>query len=205
MTTGPGKAQGAMYDTSADVPGEGDIRETRDEQYTPEVVHENAPEAAAREDTGYPGDMAPREDTGYPGDIAPHEETGDLGDMGPREEAPSIGATGTSTAWTGAAGAGTLGGGEVDADVGGPLLTEAEELRSSWHEIQAGFVDDPRGSVAQAAMMVEETAETLVATIQERERVLRGTWEGNGAAADTEKLRIALCKYRTFFEKITRL
>ena len=106
---------------------------------------------------------------------------------------------------TGTTGTGTMGGGDTDPDVSGPLLAEAEELRSSWQRILAGFVDDPRGSVARAATMVEETTETLVATIQERERVLRGAWEGNGAAGDTEKLRIALGKYRAFFEKITRL
>ena len=91
------------------------------------------------------------------------------------------------------------------SDPDGPLVGDAAGLRASWHRIQAGFVDDPRGSVAQAAMLVEETAETLVAAIHERERVLRGAWEGNGAAADTEGLRIALGRYRTFFERITRL
>jgi hypothetical protein len=101
-------------------------------------------------------------------------------------------------------GSGTMGSGKFNADVSGPLLTEVEELRSSWQRIQVAFVDDPRGSVAEAAAMVEETAETLVATIRERERVLRGAWQGNGGA-DTEKLRIAMGKYRTFFEKITRL
>ena len=96
-----------------------------------------------------------------------------------------------------------MGSGEIDQDISGPLLTEAEESRASWQRIQAGFVDDPRGSVAHAAMMVEETADTLVAAIQERERVLRGTWEGTSAAADTEKLRIALGKYRTLYDMIT--
>lgn len=77
------------------------------------------------------------------------------------------------------------------------------DSQASWQRIKAGFVDDPRASVEEAAAIVEEAAETLVATIQERERLLRGAWEGNGT--DTEKLRTAFQDYRELYDKISQV
>jgi hypothetical protein len=77
------------------------------------------------------------------------------------------------------------------------------DQQASWQRIKAGFVDDPRTSVEEAATMVEEAAETLVATIQERERLLRSAWEGNGT--DTEKLRTAFRDYRELYDKINQM
>lgn len=92
----------------------------------------------------------------------------------------------------------------VSAD-SGPMLRGEEDLQASWQRIQASFVDDPRASVTEAAALVEEAAETVVATIQERERSLRGSWEGNGNGTDTEKLRTALREYREFYQKISQI
>ena len=74
---------------------------------------------------------------------------------------------------------------------------------SDWQRVQAGFVDDPRSSVEQAAAMVAAAAEKILATIEERERRLRDSWEGNGA--DTEALRIALREYRVLYQQISQL
>jgi hypothetical protein len=63
-------------------------------------------------------------------------------------------------------------------------------------------VDDPRASVTEAAGFVGELAGTIVTAVQERERALRGAWDGD---ADTEQLRKALREYRTFFEVLTKL
>jgi hypothetical protein len=81
--------------------------------------------------------------------------------------------------------------------------TDQEDSQASWQRIKSGFVDDPRASVEEAAAIVEEAAETLVATIQERERVLRGAWEGNGT--DTERLRTAFRDYRTLYDKLSQI
>jgi hypothetical protein len=83
--------------------------------------------------------------------------------------------------------------------------TNWDDLQESWQRIKAQFVDDPRASVTEAAALVEEAAETAVATIQERERTLRGSWEGNGTSSDTEKLRTALREYGDLYEKISQL
>lgn len=87
---------------------------------------------------------------------------------------------------------------------GAPLLTDQAGLRERWLRIQSGFIDDPRASVTEAAGFVGEITTTIVSAVQERERGLRGAWDGNGDA-DTESLRNALREYRTFFELLTRL
>jgi hypothetical protein len=94
--------------------------------------------------------------------------------------------------------------GGTGAGAGAPLLTDQAGLRERWLQIQSGFIDDPRASVTDAAGFVGEITTTMVTAVQERERGLRGAWDGNGDA-DTESLRNALREYRTFFELLTRL
>jgi hypothetical protein len=94
--------------------------------------------------------------------------------------------------------------GDLGANAGAPLVTDQDRLRQSWLRIQSGFVDDPRGSVTEAASLVAEITGTLATAVQDRERRLRGAWDGN-SDADTEILRNALRDYRTFFELLIRL
>jgi hypothetical protein len=65
-----------------------------------------------------------------------------------------------------------------------------------WHEILAMFVDDPRSSVEQAAVLADNRAEALVLSIRERQHALRSGWQRH--EAETEELRIALQQYRLF-------
>ncbi len=84
------------------------------------------------------------------------------------------------------------------------LVTHGAELHDDWARIQSSFVDDPRGSVSQAADLVSQVTNSLVNALQERERTLRGAWDQPGGA-DTENLRNALRDYRAFFEMLTRV
>ena len=84
------------------------------------------------------------------------------------------------------------------------LVTHGAELHENWARIQSSFVDDPRGSVSQAADLVSQVTNSLVNALQERERTLRGAWDQQGGA-DTENLRNALRDYRAFFEMLTRV
>jgi hypothetical protein len=84
------------------------------------------------------------------------------------------------------------------------LVTHGAELHDDWARIQSSFVDDPRGSVSQAADLVSQVTNSLVNALQERERTLRGAWDQQGGA-DTENLRNALRDYRAFFEMLTRV
>jgi hypothetical protein len=66
-----------------------------------------------------------------------------------------------------------------------------------WSEIQAMFVDDPRGSVQQAADLIDTAIEELVSSVRQRQTSLASSWQDSDAG--TEKLRGALRDYRAFW------
>jgi hypothetical protein len=129
------------------------------------------------------------------------------------------------------AAAGHKAGIEPSADLDGPLLSDADELRTSWPRIQAAFVDDPREAVADAAGLVEHAAQALTSALRQRQRQLRAVWDRDGmpdgveyadsggtapgAAApdgdrqaadgpDTEQLRLLIQRYRRLFDQLSR-
>jgi hypothetical protein len=69
-----------------------------------------------------------------------------------------------------------------------------------WPDIQAMFVDDPRASVERAAGLVDDCVQALVASVTERQQALRSGWQGT--STDTEELRTALQRYRTFWSRL---
>lgn len=91
----------------------------------------------------------------------------------------------------------------TDDDRSTPLFAgnEADDFRHRWTDIQAAFVDEPRKAVENADALVA-TAMKRLAEIFARERAtLEGQWaEGNDV--NTEDLRIALRRYRSFFDRL---
>ena len=97
----------------------------------------------------------------------------------------------------------------------GTLVPDAQQFAAQWQEIQFRFVDDPRGSVTQAADIVAQVTAKMEAAIQERQRAieerqhaiqeqqrsLRGRW-GEDSNADTEALRETLRMYKTFLDQL---
>jgi hypothetical protein len=83
----------------------------------------------------------------------------------------------------------------------GSLFPDTADLRSQWQQIQFMFVDDPRASVTEAADVIGQVAAQLQEAIQERQRSLRGRWDG-GTQADTEVLRETLRMYRAFLYQL---
>jgi hypothetical protein len=97
----------------------------------------------------------------------------------------------------------------------GNLVPDAEQYTAQWQEIQFRFVDDPRGSVTEAADVVAQVTAKMEAAIQERQRAieerqraiaeqqrtLRDQW-GEGSNADTENLRETLRMYKTFLDQL---
>jgi hypothetical protein len=97
----------------------------------------------------------------------------------------------------------------------GNLVPDAEQFTAQWQEIQFRFVDDPRGSVTEAADIVAQVTAKMEAAIQERQRAieerqsaiaeqqrsLRGRW-GDDSNADTEALRETLRMYKTFLDQL---
>ncbi len=74
-------------------------------------------------------------------------------------------------------------------------------LRARWDNVQAGFVDDPKGCVQTADGLVSDVVEQLTTGFTEARSRLEQRWS-RGEEASTEDLRIALKRYRAFFERL---
>ena len=92
---------------------------------------------------------------------------------------------------------------DAHSDDVGPLMPaeDAERFRSRWHELQASFVDEPRRVVEQADELVAELMRQLAQTFAEERRGLEDQWS-RGDDVSTEDLRVALTRYRSFFERL---
>jgi hypothetical protein len=91
----------------------------------------------------------------------------------------------------------------------GSLLPDAAEFKAHWQQVQFRFVDDPPGSVTEAADVVAQVTAKLEAAIAERQRAiaerqraLRARWS-EGKSTDTESLRETLLMYRAFLHQLT--
>jgi len=78
---------------------------------------------------------------------------------------------------------------------------EAQELRSRWSDIQAGFVDEPRKAVEQADGLVAAAIKRLAEVFAEERSKLEAQWD-RGDNISTEDLRVALQRYRSFFTRL---
>lgn len=86
---------------------------------------------------------------------------------------------------------------------GAPLLSEELSMtfQRRWEEVQTRFVDEPRGAVEDADGLVANLMQQLAQGFaQERER-LEAQW-GRGEDISTEDLRVALQRYRSFFQRL---
>jgi hypothetical protein len=78
---------------------------------------------------------------------------------------------------------------------------ELSALRSRWADVQARFVDDPRESVHKADGLVADLVQQLTAGFAETRSRLEEQW-ARGEEVTTENLRVALRRYRDFFERL---
>jgi hypothetical protein len=97
--------------------------------------------------------------------------------------------------------------GETDPSDGGSLGDSARpaDLSQQWHDIQAMFVDDPRGSVDLAAAAADAAVSALVQTLQQRQSALTPTGSTSADPGGTEQLREALRSYRIFCQSLTEI
>ncbi|KOV93597.1 hypothetical protein [Streptomyces sp. NRRL B-3648] len=114
-------------------------------------------------------------------------------------------------------GAGTDAGADASVTAGAPaatsarsaedetpqLLTDDDEraFRDRWQTIQNRFVDDPREAVHEADTLVADVMQTLASTFAQHKKDLESQW-GEGEKVDTEELRGALRRYRSFFNRL---
>jgi len=84
-----------------------------------------------------------------------------------------------------------------------PLLPgdQTDNYRSRWEEIQTGFVDEPRHAVERADQLVAEVIKRIAEVFADERGKLEGQWS-RGGEVDTEALRVALTRYRSFFERL---
>ena len=94
-------------------------------------------------------------------------------------------------------------GGQVSQNGHEPLLPahEGDRFKSRWVEIQASFVDEPQRSVEQADALVADLMQRLAATFSAERETLEGQW-AKGDDVSTEDLRVALTRYRSFFDRL---
>ena len=79
--------------------------------------------------------------------------------------------------------------------------SEADGFRNRWTDIQAGFVDQPRRAVEQADTLVAEVMQRLAQVFSDERSRLEKQWD-RGGETDTEELRQALHRYRSFFDRL---
>ncbi|MBE7942523.1 MULTISPECIES: hypothetical protein [Ramlibacter] len=81
----------------------------------------------------------------------------------------------------------------------------ASGFRERWREVQVGFVDDPRQAVQHADELVAQVMKSLAESFaRQRSRIEAEVGQGD-AQASTENLRVALTRYRSFFERLLSL
>ena len=78
---------------------------------------------------------------------------------------------------------------------------EANQFRARWTDVQAGFVDAPRSAVEHADALVAETMKRMAEMFSAERANLEAQWD-RGNDVTTEDLRIALQRYRAFFDRL---
>jgi len=92
---------------------------------------------------------------------------------------------------------------QTDQASNAPLFADSESagFRQRWQDIQTGFVDEPRQAVERADALVAELMRQLAQSFAQERANLEAQW-GQGESAGTEELRVALQRYRSFFERL---
>ncbi|WP_329044835.1 hypothetical protein OG738_26270 [Amycolatopsis sp. NBC_01488] len=175
-------------------------------------------EHLTRHGTEHDDDLTGREDVREPdGTDVPGQDRADFREPGTDEgyegdrEADRDGEQNLSTADLASASAQpTAGDAHADAtpaqsggDVETPPLIDEEKItgfRDRWQNVQTGFVDDPKQAVHDADELVAAVISALATTFAEHKSELEGQWRQGEPA--TEELRIALRRYRSFFDQL---
>jgi hypothetical protein len=89
------------------------------------------------------------------------------------------------------------------AEAPAPLFAneDAAGYRTRWSAIQTGFVDEPRKAVEEADALVAEVMKRLAEVFADERHELESQWE-RADQVSTEDLRLAMRRYRSFFERL---
>jgi len=80
----------------------------------------------------------------------------------------------------------------------------ADDYRRRWDTIQIGFVDDPRAAVHNADELVAHVLRSLAESFADQRSEIEGR-VGQGDQGNTEEMRVALQRYRSFFQRLLSL
>ena len=96
--------------------------------------------------------------------------------------------------------------GKVDHSATTALFPENEskDFHKRWTDIQTAFVDEPRQAVERADELVAEVIKRLADSFARERSRLEGQW-GRGDNVSTEDLRVALQRYRAFFDRLLNI
>jgi hypothetical protein len=78
---------------------------------------------------------------------------------------------------------------------------DALDFRKRWTDVQTGFVDEPRRAVQQADALVADVMKRLAESFAAERASLEKQWD-RGDNVTTEDLRLALQRYRSFFDRL---
>jgi hypothetical protein len=86
------------------------------------------------------------------------------------------------------------------------LFSESEMrgFRSQWNNLQTSFVDEPRRTVEDADKLVASVMQFLAEGFANERSGLEKQWN-RGDNVSTEDLRVALQRYRSFFDRLLEL
>ncbi len=84
-----------------------------------------------------------------------------------------------------------------------PLFAQndTQDFRSRWEKIQIGFVDEPRDAVVRADELVAGAIKRLAEVFATERHKLETEWDKTDNVS-TEDLRVALRRYRSFFDRL---
>ena len=87
-----------------------------------------------------------------------------------------------------------------------PLFSSdaASDFQKRWDAVQIAFVDDPRQAVQRADELVAQVMTSLAETFSNERAKLEGQLNAKDSAS-TENLRVALQRYRSFFQRLLAL
>jgi hypothetical protein len=79
--------------------------------------------------------------------------------------------------------------------------SDTQDFRSRWERIQSGFVDEPRTAVVKADELVANAIKRLAEVFATERHNMEAEWDKTDNVS-TEDLRIALRRYRSFFDRL---
>lgn len=92
-------------------------------------------------------------------------------------------------------------GGDEESSVSLVSPEEAVTLRARWKTIQTRFVDEPRGAVEEADTLVADVIRRVTELFADERAGLEKQWS-RGDNISTEELRLAMQRYRSFFDRL---